>query len=137
MASKKKQKARKKSAEKPVEAKGYLPIDGIAPKTYPALDKMCEDYLALERKAHKAGLEKKEKHLQLMEGLKDRELSFYRCEAVGQVFELDNTEKVKHKNLSDETKSKSAKNAEKNGINPPDDSDDDGGEEELSEKLEE
>lgn len=118
-------KAKQKKKDKATDAPGYLPIDGIAPKTYPAVDKLCVNYLAAEAKTNKARLEKKEKHLLLLEAMKERELKNYRHEDSGKVFYQDLTESIKHKELS------KADDSEKNGINPKDENDEDGGEVEL------
>lgn len=113
-------KAKKKSSKKKDEAKdaeGYLPIEGIAPKTYPALDKMCAEYLAAEKAHNKAMVNKKERYAILIGGMKERELTKYGHHDSGEVFERDLQEKLTHK-----TWKKNAAIHENKGINPDQDS---------------
>lgn len=111
--------AKKAKVEKMTDAPGYLPIDGMAPKRYPALDKLCEDFLHLQTAATAAKDKRDEKHDQLNAAMHERKLTQYKHDATGKVFERTTKEHIKHKNLKVRESS--------NGINPQSDDDEEAG----------
>ena len=102
---------KKKATEKPKEAAGFPPIKGIAPKTYPALDKQCEKLVADRNAITKAREKEKETHAVLIDMMHERELTTYVHADSGKRFDIEAPEKVHFKNLEKK---------DKNGINPVD-----------------
>ncbi len=76
------------------------------------LDEKCDELLSKERSKNKARLAYGECHLQLIDLMKKKGVKTYRHEESGQIWQIEATEKIKHKNLKEQ--------AESNEINPGD-----------------
>ncbi len=96
------------------EKPGRLP--GMTEYVDKELDEKFDELLSKERSKNKARLAYGECHLQLIDLMKKKKVNHYRHEESGQIWQIEATEKIKHKNLKEQ---------ERGDINPDGDEDED------------